>query len=90
MMLIDVHTIVRHSLYGKGEVTKITDDKVYVSFGMNQRIFPYPDAFEKEFLFIENAPASEKGISDEADPTELALEDIKHHIMVIKVNQRYE
>ena len=89
-MLIDVHMPVRHNLYGKGEVTKITEDKVYVSFGKNQRIFPYPDAFEKEFLFIENAPESAKGIPDEADPAELAPEDIKHHIMVIKVNQRYE
>ena len=89
-MLIDIHMTVRHNLYGKGEVTKITDDKVYVSFGKNQRIFPYPDAFEKEFLFIENAPESAKGIPDEADPAELAPEDIKHHIMVIKVNQRYE
>ena len=89
-MLIDIHMTVRHNLYGKGEVTKITDDKVYVSFGKNQRIFPYPDAFEKEFLFIENAPGIENGIPDEADPAELAPEDIKHHIMVIKVNQRYE
>lgn len=89
-MLIDIHTTVRHNLYGKGEVTKITDDKIYVSFGKNQRIFPYPDAFEKEFLFIENAPESAKGMPDEADPAELAPEDIKHHIMVIKVNQWYE
>ena len=39
-MLIDIHMTVHHNLYGKGEVTKITDDKVYVSFGKNQRIFP--------------------------------------------------
>ena len=89
-MQINIHTTVRHNLYGKGEVTKITEDKIYVSFGKNQRIFPYPDAFEKEFLFIENAPGSAKGVPDEADPAELAPEDIKHHIMVIKVNQRYE
>ena len=89
-MLIDIHMTVRHNLCGKGEVTKITDDKVYVSFGKNQRIFPYPDAFEKEFLFIENALGIENGIPDEADPAELAPEDIKHHIMVIKVNQLYE
>ena len=49
-MLADIHTVVRHNLYGKGEVTKITDDKVYVLFGNQQRIFPYPDAFEKGFL----------------------------------------
>ena len=89
-MQINIHTTVRHNLYGKGEVTKITEDKIYVFFGKNQRIFPYPDAFEKEFLFIENAPGSAKGVPDEADLDELAQEDIKHHIMVIKVNQRYE
>ena len=89
-MQINIHTTVRHNLYGKGEVTKITEDKIYVSFGKNQRIFPYPDAFEKEFLLIENAPGSAKWIPDEANSAELAPEDIKHHIMVIKVNQRYE
>ena len=49
-MTVDIHTRVQHSLYGKGEVVKITDDKLYVSFGNKQRIFQYPDAFEKGYL----------------------------------------
>ena len=49
-MTVDIHTRVRHSFYGKGEVVKITDDKLYVSFENKQRIFQYPDAFEKGYL----------------------------------------
>lgn len=89
-MLVDIHTTVRHNLYGKGEVVKIIDDKVYVLFGNEQRIFTYPDAFDKGFLIIETVQANTVEIHQDADAAELTPEDIKHHIMVIKVNQRYE
>ena len=88
-MLIDIHMTVRHNLYGKGEVTKITGDKVYVLFGKNQRIFPYPDAFEKGYLSTIVFPVT-TGKAPQDDSIELFPEDIKHRIMVIKVNQRYE
>ena len=52
-MTIDIHTTVYHNLYGKGEVIKVTDENVYVLFGKKQRIFPYPDAFEKGFLLAD-------------------------------------
>ena len=88
-MTVDIHTIVYHNLYGEGEVVKLTDENVYVSFGGKQRIFPYPDAFEKGFLLTdivitktEETPVNEI--------VELTPEDIRHHIMVIKVNQLYE
>ena len=49
-MAIEIHTIVHHNLYGTGEVTKITNEKIYVAFGDKQRIFPNPEAFEKGYL----------------------------------------
>lgn len=49
-MPIKIYTIVHHNLYGTGEVTKITKEKVYVAFGDKKRIFPYPEAFEKGYL----------------------------------------
>ena len=88
-MTVDIHTTVQHNLYGKGEVTKITGDKIYVLFGKNQRIFPYPDAFEKGYLSaIVSAVTTGKIPQD--DSVELSPEEIKHRIMVIKVNQLYE
>lgn len=41
---------VYHKDYGKGRVVKLTTEKVYVDFNGKQRIFPYPEAFEKEYL----------------------------------------
>ena len=49
-MAIETHTIVHHNLYGTGEVTKITDSKIYVAFGTKQRIFPYPEAINRGYL----------------------------------------
>ena len=88
-MGVDIHTTVRHNLYGKGEVVKVTDDSVYVLFGEKQRIFPYPDAFEEGYLLTEAEPVDIERITRE-DSSELLPEDIRHHIVVIKVNQMYE
>ena len=41
---------VYHKGYGKGTVVKLETDKVYVDFNGKQRIFSYPEAFEKEYL----------------------------------------
>lgn len=41
---------VYHKGYGKGIVVKLETDKVYVDFNGKQRIFSYPEAFEKEYL----------------------------------------
>lgn len=41
---------VYHKDYGKGTIVKLTTEKVYVDFNGKQRIFPYPEAFEKEYL----------------------------------------
>ena len=49
-MAVRVDSKVHHKLYGAGEVTKITEDKLYVSFGGKNRIFPYPEAFDKGYL----------------------------------------
>ena len=44
---------VTHNKYGNGVITSITDDKIYVDFYGNLRIFNYPDAFEKRFLKLQ-------------------------------------
>ena len=87
-MPVDVHTIVHHNRYGKGEVIKVTDESIYVSFGKKQRIFPYPDAFEKGFLLADIVPVINVDITQNSE--ELDPEDIRHHIILIKVNQLYE
>lgn len=48
--VIEIGASVLHKDYGEGTITKITEDNVYVGFEKKQRIFPYPKAFEKEYL----------------------------------------
>ena len=50
--VVDTGVSVFHKDYGEGTISKLTDDKVYVEFEGKQRIFPYPDAFEKEYLTL--------------------------------------
>lgn len=47
---IEVGVIFTHKDYGKGIVTKLTEEKIYIDFNGKPRIFPYPEAFEKEYL----------------------------------------
>ena len=52
---VDLSTItetsaVYHQNYGKGVVSKIKDEKIYVEFNGKPYIFNYPDAFEKGYL----------------------------------------
>ena len=47
-----VGTVVFHKDYGEGQITKITDEKIYVDFNGKKRIFRYPEAFEKEYLTL--------------------------------------
>lgn len=74
-MPIDIHSSVYHNRYGKGEVTKITKGKIYVAFGDKQRIFPYPEAFEKEFL---------SSIASSSDTREIIL-DVADNISYEKI-----
>lgn len=41
-----------HKDYGDGIISKLTAKNVYVRFGEKHRIFPYPEAFEKEYLTL--------------------------------------
>ena len=41
---------VYHKEYGYGEVVRVVSSKIYVLFGSVQRIFDYPDAFDKGYL----------------------------------------
>lgn len=49
---VTVTSVVHHKAYGEGVVSQITDGKIYVRFGEKQRIFQYPDAFEKGWLTV--------------------------------------
>lgn len=46
----DEGDIVFHKEYGKGTIAKFTEKNIYVMFSDTQRIFPYPEAFEKGYL----------------------------------------
>ena len=43
---------VLHKKYGEGTVIQIANDKIYVKFGCGQRIFKFPEAFEKKWLIV--------------------------------------
>ena len=83
-MEIKTHSIVHHKLYGYGEIKKIIDNKMYVSFGGHQRIFIYPDAFEKGYLSIDaviekpttNPISSKSAVSSEriVEPKEIIMD----------------
>ncbi len=49
---VSKQSMVFHNRYGTGTVIKIADDKIYVEFAGQQRIFPYPDAFKKGWLAL--------------------------------------
>ena len=65
-MKVDIYSKVHHSLYGQGEVIKITGKKIYVSFGNKQRIFNYPKAFDKGYVSIV-VSNSRENVLDAAD-----------------------
>ena len=41
---------VNHRVYGEGTITNIKSTNIYVVFDVGLRIFPYPDAINKEYL----------------------------------------
>lgn len=53
-MAVNIHSTVHHNLYGEGIITKIVGDNLYVSFGSKNRIFPYPEAFEKGYIWSDD------------------------------------
>ena len=75
-----------HKVYGYGKVIKTTDEKVYVDFSGKKRIFDYPNAFDKGYLLTDDTPA----LAMDDTPAALTMDDIKHHIMMLKINQRYK
>lgn len=44
-----------HKDHGEGMITKVTKEKVFVTFGTKTLIFRYPKAFEQEDLILVNA-----------------------------------
>ena len=54
---IKVGDTVKHNKYGVGCVKEITDNMVIISFGVEEKKFPFPMAFDNKFLSrCENAP----------------------------------
>lgn len=49
---IEKGTEVLHKSYGKGNISKITEDRIYIQFDCGLRIFPFTDAFEKGYLML--------------------------------------
>ena len=43
---------VYHREYGEGCIIKVQEEKIYVDFNGKVRIFPYPEAFDKEYLTL--------------------------------------
>lgn len=92
-----------HKEYGYGIVTKTQNEKIYVDFGGKKRIFDYPDAFDKGYLLTDDTIEIESIVpeakeltsyptkeSPENSPVSLKMDDIKHHVMMLKINQRYK
>ena len=93
-MAIDKHSTVYHKLYGKGVVKNIKDNKMYISFDGKERIFLYPDSFEKGYL---STSACIRDSDDLDEPEEIKYtessalrpDEIKHRIIVIKINRLF-
>ena len=49
---VKVGASVFHKNYGKGTISRIIEENIYVSFDCGSRIFPYPEAIEKEWLTL--------------------------------------
>ena len=49
---VEEQSVVQHNRFGTGTVRKIEDGKIYVEFAGGQRIFQYPDCFEKGYLTL--------------------------------------
>lgn len=69
-MTVGINSVVSHKLYGKGTVKKIIDNKLYISFNGQQRIFIYPDAFEKGYLLYDAGLNGADGRTHDKDSPE--------------------
>ena len=47
---VEIGATVVHKDYGKGKIYQQSEENIYVNFDEKRRIFPYPKAFEKEYL----------------------------------------
>lgn len=50
---------VKHQVFGEGKIVSVTKNYVTVSFEIGEKVFVYPDAFEK-FLTLVNQELSSK------------------------------
>lgn len=53
LTMLGENSVVFHKEYGEGSVSKIEDGNIFVTFEKGLRIFPYPEAFVKEYLTLE-------------------------------------
>lgn len=91
-MAVDIHSVVHHKLYGDGEVIKITANNIYVSFGGKNRIFPYPESFDKGYLSTDEPyviPVPLNIPKAKTPPLEKGNED-EEVIVAVENNNSYE
>lgn len=50
---VEIGATVAHKNYGKGKIYQQSEEDIYVDFDGKRRIFPYPKAFENEYLKLE-------------------------------------
>ena len=50
---VEENTTVIHKIEGKGTVSRVDGNRIYVIFGSNEKSYFYPDAFDKGFLRVE-------------------------------------
>lgn len=89
-MGVEVNGWVRHNLYGDGEVTKITEDKIYVVFGKKRRIFDYPDALDHDYLIaIDPADKQEEKVETETISTASQSTGVRERILDVADDIRF-
>lgn len=89
-MRVEVNGWVRHNLYGDGEVTKITEDRIYVAFGKKRRIFDYPDALDHGYLIaIDPADKQEEKVENKTISTAVQSTGVRKRILDVADDIRF-
>ena len=90
MITVGINTIVFHNRYGEGIIKKIIDNKLYVSFDGQQRIFIYPDAFEKGYLSFAAAAIKDKESDHNKDDGDLPEDKVITGVREIILDAAYK
>lgn len=78
---------VKHNSYGIGEVTKLTESHIYISFAAGEKRFVFPDAFEKGFLAKANIDDRSKQMTPVTAPSSKMSKNPNELMRVLRDNQ---